>query len=181
MTRLVSIPLFAAAAVFSCEVLGHAHSGPPYPIVSNRIAGAYSISIWSDPDTTDDGRPAGQFWVMLAAADTAKAIPRGTQASVAIHPLDRQGLTHTGQANPVNGAVTNQFVALLMDHEGPFGVRVAVDGPLGHVEVESQVNATYDLRPAPGLIALYLFPFLAVGALWVKVLLRRRRPGAPPR
>jgi hypothetical protein len=149
--------------------------------VSNRIAGAYSISIWSDPDTTDDGRPAGQFWVMLAAVDTAKAIPRRTQASVAIHPLDRQGLTHTGQANPVNGAVTNQFVALLMDHEGPFGVRVAVDGPLGHVEVESQVNATYDLRPAPGLIALYLFPFLAVGALWVKVLLRRRRPGAPPR
>jgi hypothetical protein len=81
----------------------------------------------------------------------------------------------------VNGAVTNQFVALLLDHEGPFAVQVAVDGPLGHVEVESQVNATYDLRPAPGLIALYLFPFLAVGVLWVKVLLRRRRAGALPR
>jgi hypothetical protein len=180
MTRLVSMSLFAAA-VLCFEVVGHAHSGPPYPIVSNRIAGAYSISIWTDPDTTDDGRPAGQFWVMLAPADAAKAIPAGTQATVAIRPLDRQGLTHTERATPVSGAVTNQFVALLMDHEGPFGVRIAIDGPLGHVEVESQVNATYDLRPARWLIALYLFPFLALGALWVKVLLRRRRTGPPPR
>jgi hypothetical protein len=37
------------------------------------------------------------------------------------------------------------------------------------------VDATYDQRPAPGLMVLYLFPFLAIGALWAKVLLRRRR------
>ena len=64
-----------------------------------------------------------------------------------------------------------------MDHEGPFGVHVGVDGPLGQAEVESKVDATYDLRPAPFLLAVYLFPFLAIGALWVKVLLRRRRAG----
>ena len=55
-----------------------------------------------------------------------------------------------------------------MDHEGPFGVRVTVDGPLGRAAVDSQVDATYDLRPAPGLIALYLVPFV----------LRRRRCGS---
>ena len=38
-----------------------AHNGPPYPIVSNQISGPYSISVWTDPDTTDDGTPAGQF------------------------------------------------------------------------------------------------------------------------
>jgi hypothetical protein len=159
----------------------HAHSGPPFPILSNRIIGAYDISIWTDPDTTDDGKPGGQFWIVLEGADRATTIPAGTEASVSIRPLDRQGPTLTGRAGPVKGALTNQFVALLMDHEGPFGVHVTINGPLGRAEVESEVNATYDLRPARGLIALYLFPFLAIGVLWVKVLLRRRRDGAPHR
>jgi hypothetical protein len=40
--------------------------------------------------------------------------------------------------------------------------------------VESEVDATYDLRPAPALLLLYLMPFVAVGLLWAKLLLRRR-------
>lgn len=150
-----------------------AHSGPPFPIVSDRIAGAYRISIWTDPDTTDDGKPAGQFWVVIGGTG-AGAIPEGTLARVAIRPLDREGPAREGVAASVSGSVERQFVALLMDHEGPFGVRVTVEGPLGRAEVEGQVDATYDLRPAPGLIVLYLVPFVLVGALWVKVLLRRR-------
>jgi hypothetical protein len=154
-----------------------AHSGPPFPILSNRIAGAYDISIWSDPDTTDDGSPGGQFWVVLKAVGRGPAIPAATVVTVAIRPLDRDGPTRTGQARPVNGAAGNQFVALLMDHEGGFGVRVTVDSPLGRAEVESRAEATYDLRPARGLIVIYLLPFVAVGALWMKVLWRRRHAG----
>ena len=151
-----------------------AHSGPPFPILSNRIAGAYDISIWSDPDTTDDGSPGGQFWVVLKAVGGGPAIPAATVVTVAIRPLDREGPTRTGRAVPVNGATDNQFVALLMDHEGPFGVRVTVDSSLGRAEVESRADATYDLRPSRGLIVIYLLPFVAVGALWMKVLWRRR-------
>ena len=173
------VTVLAVAGLLVCGQVIDAHSGPPYPIVSNRIVGAYAISIWTDPDTTDDGKPGGQFWVVLEAADRGATIPSGTEATVSIRPLDREGRTLTGRADPVKGALTNQFVALLMDHEGPFGVRVAVTGPLGRAEVESRVDATFDLRPAPGLIALHLFPFLAIGALWVKVLLRRRRDGVP--
>jgi len=152
-----------------------AHSGPPFPVLSDRIAAAYRISIWTDPDTTDDGTAAGQFWVVLEAADGKSPIPAGTQASVTIRPLDREGAARHGGAVPVNGLVGRQFVALLMDHEGPFGVHVTIDGPLGPAAVDSQVDATYDLRPARGLIALYLLPFALVGGLWVKVLLRRRQ------
>jgi hypothetical protein len=155
--------------------LTEAHSGPPFPILSDRTAGAYRISIWTDPDATDDGTAAGQFWVVLEASDRTSPIPAGTQASVAIHPLDRDGPTREGRAQPVNDSVTRQFAALLLDHEGRFGVRVTVDGPLGRAAVDSQVDATYDLRPAPGLIVLYLVPFALVGALWVKVLLHRRQ------
>jgi len=180
MTRLRPRGMLLALAWLTCAgSVVRAHNGPPFPIVSNQVAGAYSISIWTDPDTTDDGRPAGQFWVVVDPADGTRQIPAETRASVAIRPLDRQGPTLSARAEPVNGAVGRQFAVLLMDHEGPYSVHVAVDGELGRVDVDSKVDATYDLRPARGLIALYLFPFIAVGALWAKVLLRRRRPRSP--
>jgi hypothetical protein len=122
------------------------------------------VSIWTDPDTTDNGTPGGQFWIELEPADGRTAIPAATQATVAIRPLDRAGPARESRADSREGNVTRQFVALLMDHEGPFGVHLTIDGPLGRAVVDSQVDATYDLRPAPWLIALYLFPFAAIGA-----------------
>ena len=53
--------LRAAAAAALALILGAggtraaAHDGPPYPIVSERLAGPYEVSIWTDPDATDDG------------------------------------------------------------------------------------------------------------------------------
>jgi hypothetical protein len=165
----------ASTLLLALDIPVQAHSGPPFPIVSDRVAGAYSISIWTDPDTTDDGKAAGQFWIVIDPADRRAAIPPETQATVAIRPRDREGPVRTGRADPVNGATTRQYVALLMDHEGPFAVHLTVAGPLGTADVESSVDATYDLRPAPALLVVYLLPFIAVGALWAKVLLRRRR------
>jgi hypothetical protein len=173
MTRRVA--LLTIAALLAHQVFLRAHSGPPFPIVSDRIAGAYRISIWTDPDTTDDGTAAGRFWVTLDPATGTGTVPAGTRATVEIRPLDRDGQTRTGHAEPVDGSPARQFVAVLMDHEGPFAVHVTVDGPLGRAEVEGKVDATYDLRPAPAMLAVYLFPFVAIGALWVKVLLRRRQ------
>ena len=150
-----------------------AHSGPPFPIVSDHVAGAYSISVWTDPDATDDGTPGGQFWVMLDMADGG-ATPPGTRASVTIAPRDQPGAPHSGEATPVDGDVSRRFIALLMDHEGPFTVKTTVSGPRGSVTVDAAVDATYDLRPPPAMLVLYLLPFAVVAGLWVKLLLRRR-------
>lgn len=159
-----------------------AHSGPPFPILSDRVAGAYVVSIWTDPDATDDRSAAGKFWVMLQPdrrAGHAAAVPAGTRVDVAIRPLDREGDEVLARAEPVNGDAARQFVALLMDHEGPFGVRVLVDGPLGKVEAQASTDATYDLRPRPILMVLFVMPFVLVGFVWGKLLIRRRmhRPG----
>ena len=152
----------------------HAHSGPPFPIVTSQIAGAYDIGIWTDPDATDDAVAAGQFWVVLKARNGSGDVPAGTKVTVAIRPTDRPGPELTGTAKPVDGLVTRQFAALRMDHEGSFAVRVAVDGPLGPATVASAVDATYDLRPPPVLFAVYLAPFLVLGVFWMKVLRKRR-------
>jgi hypothetical protein len=91
-----------------------AHNGPPYPIVSNQISGPYSISAWTDPDTTDDGKPGGQFWVTLEVAGDLKLLPAGTIATVSIRPLDRSGHPREGQTAPIAGDPARQFVALVM-------------------------------------------------------------------
>jgi nitrate reductase NapE component len=167
----------ALAVVLSSEIV-FAHSGPPYPIVSNRIVGAYNISIWTDPDSTDDGTAGGSFWVVLESVTRGASVPAGTRATVSVRPLDREGPARTGVAEPVDGSIERQFIALLMDHEGRFDVELIVDGPLGRAEVTATVDATYDERPSPYLMAVYLFPFLAVGFLWMKVLRARAKRAA---
>jgi hypothetical protein len=172
--------MIARAAAASLLVLAiastaRAHSGPPYPIVSDRIVGPYRVSLWTDPDTTDDSTARGQFWVRVDAAAPRATLPASTRAEVSIHPSDRSAADRRGATVPVSGDVTNQFVALLMDHEGPFAVHVTIAGPLGSESLDATVTATYDLRPTPSLMVIYLLPFVLVGLLWGRLIIRRRR------
>ena len=163
-------------AAFSVRVGGH--SGPPYPILSDQVAGPYLISVWTDPDTTDDGSPGGQFWIRIHLADGGE-VPPTTHATVSIGAVDRLESARTAPASPVRGDITNQFAALEMDHEGTFGVLVRVEGPRGRATVDSSVEATYDLRPQRWLFLLYLAPFVLVGLLWGRLLIRRRAVKPP--
>lgn len=175
-TLVATLVLLAAASMTAA-----AHDGPPFPILTDATAGPYRISIWTDPDTTDDGSAGGQFWIRLESARPGAAIPPSTRATVSIRALDRRGPGPQAwaepqvRAEPVGGDVTNQFAALVMDREGRFEVRVSVDGPDGPAAVASEVSATYDLRPPAGLLFLYLMPFLLAGLLWGRLLVRRRR------
>jgi hypothetical protein len=173
--RIASAGCGTLIGVFIMTVAGQAHSGPPFPIVSNRIVGAYQLSVWTDPDTTDDGSAGGRFWVTIHSARAGAPIPVDTRATISITPLGGVGSGRTAEAEPVRSDVTSQFAALVMDREGRFRVSVAIAGPLGQAAVDADVDATYDLRPAPWLIVLYVMPFALVGFLWIKLLLRRRR------
>jgi hypothetical protein len=150
--------------------------------VSNQRAGEYVVSIWVDPDATDDGSAGGQFWVTLQMED-GTPVPTDTRVSVTIAPLDRQGPSLTADAVPVHRQASHRFAGLPMDHEGRFSVRAAIAGAKGTATIDSAVDATYDLRPPPLLLAVYLMPFLFIGFLWFKVLRerRRRRPSALPK
>jgi hypothetical protein len=152
-----------------------AHDGPPYPIVSNQVLGAYRVSVWTDPDTTDDGSAGGQFWVMIAVARAGDRVFSDVRADVTIRPLDRAGASLTARAAPVSGEASRQFVAVRMDHEGRFAVRVDVESAAGRVSVDSEVQATYDLRPSRLMLVVYLLPFVLTAFLWTTLLVRRRR------
>jgi hypothetical protein len=164
--------------LLACAHVTRAHDGPPYPIVSNQLLGPYRISVWTDPDTTDDGTPGGQFWVMIDAAGAGASLPPDVRAQVTVRPLDRTGVAVTGQTAPVDDDPSRQFVALTMDHEGRFAVRVEVEGTTGRARADAEILATYDARPSRLVLAFYLVPFLLVGFLWTTLLIRRRRAHA---
>jgi hypothetical protein len=164
----------AVTFVLGMARAAEAHSGPPYPIISNQAIGNYSVSVWTDPDTTDDGTKAGKFWVTMYRKGGEEVVPAGTTSELTLKPTDRQGAELTEQSSLLQDA-SHQYAVLLLDHEGPYHVHVAIAGPLGPVTLESDVQATYDLRPARWLLALYVLPFALAGFLWVKLLLRRRR------
>jgi hypothetical protein len=175
--------LVAALALAAASATLRAHSGPPFPIVTDVVRGPYTISIWTDPDATDDGSAGGQFWVVLALSPKDARIPPETRVTVSARgiagPPDKYGgrpprPAVSAVAAPVRDDTANQFAALRMDREGPYEIRVDVDGPLGRAVIDSRVDATYDLRPPSYMLAWYLAPFLLVGFLWTRLLLRRR-------
>lgn len=170
-----------ARAIFAIVVLlwtparALAHSGPPYPAVSSRIAGAYNVAVWTDPDTTDDGSAEGKFWVTLLRVNGSGPIDAATHVEVSIRPADRGGRVETARADLVKADPATFYAVLPMDHEGPFAVHVAIDGAAGRAGVDCDVQATYDLRPARFLLILYAMPFVLVALLWGKLLVARRR------
>jgi len=168
--RKVSVML-AAAIWLGAPHDGAAHDGPPYPVVSERRAGPYVISVWTDPDTTDDETARGQFWVTFA--DTGGVQARDVRVTITATPL-RGGQGRSVEA--AQGSNGSHFGALVLDHEGRFRIDVRAVGPRGEGDVRAEVDATYDLRPAPFVVVLYALPFVLVGALWAKAL-RRRRAG----
>lgn len=176
--------VIAALALLAAQALAHAHSGPPFPIVTDAVRGPYTISIWTDPDATDDGSAGGQFWIVLSLSPKAARIPPETRVTVSVRAVvgrtPESGRTQpraavSAIAAPVRGDMGNQFAGLVMDHEGPYEVRVMIDGPLGPATIDSRVDATYDLRPPAYLLAWYLAPFLFAGFLWTRLILRRRK------
>ena len=167
--------LWAAAAALATPVGLHAHNGSPFPLVSNQVTGPYRVSIWADPDASDDGTPAGTFWVLLDAAQKDTALPGETRVTLAITPRDRPGPTLAASGRLSGAQLPRRFVAaLLMNHEGPFAVGLTVDGPLGSVHVDTNTDATYATRPGPIGVILSVMPFLLAGGIWLKLLLRRR-------
>jgi hypothetical protein len=167
-------PALLAAVLSAVASRAGAHSGPPFPIVSDERAGAYEISVWTDPDTTDDETPGGQFWIIVHRA-SGEAAPAETKVRVTATPLASKGKEQTAAA-AIERDPSRYFAAVRLDHEGRWSVQASIDGPLGPATVAADVEATYDIRPSPRVLGFYLLPFLLVGFLWIKALRRGRRP-----
>jgi hypothetical protein len=146
-----------------------AHEGPPFAILVDRPLGPYVVSVWSDPDIG-----TGTFFVVL---EPKKGAPFTKPASVrvGVQPVTGRLAEAVYDAEPERvryGARHSAKVPL--DRGEMWQVRILVAGPAGGGVLTTAVEAT----PPGGLgwieLVIYLLPFLAVGFLWGKAVLRRR-------
>jgi hypothetical protein len=145
-----------------------AHQGPPYAVVVDRQMGPYVVSVWADPDVG-----TGTFFVTFDVPEGV-AIPADLAVNVAVQPVSGR------LAEAVHAAVRDdlrdqvQFKAEVpFDAQEMWHVRVIVTSSAGGGEASTDVEVT-----PPGLgrwdLLLYTFPFLAVGVLWLRAVVRKR-------
>ena len=143
-----------------------AHEGPPFPILEDRRAGPYVASVWTDPDIG-----TATFYVVLEKPRP----PEGTRVRIGVRPLSvrRAEAVFEAAPQPVRTGA-RYFAAVPLDRGGMWRVRVFLESPEGGGTLAAEVEATPDGTIGPVGLVVYLVPFLAVGFLWLKAVLRRR-------
>lgn len=146
-----------------------AHEGPPFPILVDQRAGPYVVSVWTDPDIG-----TGTFFVILEPPE-GRELPSGTSVRVAVRPVSSRLPEAVYPAGPQPARHGERyFTEARFDRGGTWRVRILLDGPQGGGELSAEVEPTPDGTLGPAELGLYLLPFLAVGGLWLKAVLRRR-------
>lgn len=142
-----------------------AHQGPPFPILVDQKAGPWIASVWTDPDIG-----TGIFYVLLD-----ENAPAPAEVRIAVQPVTGRlpEAVHDAEAQPTRQGL-RFYAEVPFDAGGHWRVRVMLTGPAGSGELISQVEPTPDGTLGPLELVLYLLPFLAVGFLWTKAVLRRR-------
>ena len=161
--------LTTAVLVLVCSARASAHEGPPYAILVDKSLGPASASVWADPDVG-----TGTFFVILEPPPGG-SLPEDIKVEIAVRPADGRlaEAVHAASREDVRGRV--QYKAEVpFDAEGPWRVRVMLQSPRGGGEISADVEVT-----PPGLgrwdLLIYLFPFLLIGALWLRAVTRRGR------
>jgi hypothetical protein len=165
----------AVLALVLCALLparpARAHEGPPFPILSERRVGPYVASVWTDPDIG-----TGTFFVVFEEQRPVA----GTRVRLGVQPLSvqRAEAVYEAEAQPVRSGA-RYFAAIPLDRGGLWRVRLLLDGPGGGGTLSADVEATPDGTIGPIGLVVYTLPFLAVGFLWLKAVLRRREASPP--
>jgi hypothetical protein len=154
-----------------------AHEGPPFPIVVDRRAGPYMMSVWTDPDI---GK--GIVYVILEPPKGESSLPPGkATVRVGVQPVSKRlpEVFYDAESQPVRYGA-RYFTEVKLDRGEMWHIRARVDGAQGGGEAGAEVEATPDGTIGPISLVVYLLPFLAVGFLWLRAVLRRREVAAPP-
>ena len=157
-----------AALVLALAGTAAAHEGPPYPIMVDRRAGPYTLSVWGDPDTG-----TGTFFI-LADAGPEGPSHDDTAAELWVQPLTKRlpEARCPGVREPARAGL--RFVARPpFDAEERWRVRVVLKGRRGRAEEAAEVDVTPPDLGRTGMF-YFLLPFIGIGAVWAKAALARR-------
>ena len=162
--------LLIAAAIAAGGRGAAAHEGPPFPILVDKPACEYVVSVWADPDIGE-----AQFFVIIDSP-AGGLPPEAPQVAMWIEPASRRLERVTCEAS--RQALRNQMQFLAtpyFDQRDMWDIGFQLTDPGGEVhELTTQIESTPP-GYGPWDLAIYLFPFLLMGGLWMAAMARRRR------
>jgi hypothetical protein len=167
-TRL-KLLLLAVALLCAWPTRLYAHDGPPYAVLVDKTVGPCMVSVWADPDIG-----TGTFFIILEPPPNG-TIPDDIKITVAVQPVSGRlpEALYPAAREALRGQVQYR-TEVQFDAQELWRVRVMLESASGSGEISTEVEPT-----PPGLgrwgILLYLFPFVAVGALWIRAILCRRK------
>lgn len=164
-----ALPLLLAVLLCASPLRVHAHDGPPYAIVVDKLVGPCMISVWGDPDVG-----IGTFFIILEPP-TNGTIPDDLKITLAVQPAS--GRLPEARYTATREALRNQVQyksEVPFDAQEMWRVRVMLESAQGSGEISTEVEVTPPGYGGWGIL-LYLFPFVAVGVLWARSILDRRK------
>ena len=147
-----------------------AHEGPPFPILMDKHAAGHVVEVWADPDIGE-----ARFFIIIESPSGGPP-HESPVVSMWVEPvsgrLDRTTCEAEQQTlrNRVQFAATPYF-----DQQDWWRVGFRITNPGGETEeLTTEIEST---PPGFGLwdFAIYLFPFLLLGGMWVLAMVRRSR------
>jgi len=152
-----------------------AHEGPPYPILVDKMIGPCLVSVWADPDVG-----VGTFFIILDPP-RGGTLPEDVAVEIGVRPVNGRLPEALYRAGRESLRGQTQFKAEIpFDAQERWLTRILLKSS----QVGGEATVEVEVTP-PGYgrwdLLLYLFPFLAVGFLWLKAFLRgRSRKKASP-
>lgn len=155
--------------VLCAAIPAQAHLGPPYPIMQDRKAGPFTISVWANPDTG-----IGSFFVVIDAPKGG-SVPGDMKVQVAVQPVSGRLPEKTYSAWRERLRDRVEFKAdVPFDKEEEWRVRILLSSAEATGEADTNVQVT-----PPGLgrwdLLLFALPFAGVGLLWFKAMTTKRQ------
>lgn len=148
----------------------HAHEGPPFLIITDHDMGPFVVSVWADPDIG-----TGTFFVVLEPPEGGE-LPSDIDVAVGVRPISGRLDEAVYPASPQAVRYGARYYAEVeFDRGEMWHVRVSVESPDGGGTVTTEVEATPDGGIGPIGMVVFLLPFVAVGGLWLKAVLRKRQ------
>ena len=152
-----------------------AHRGAPSPVVRDQRVGPYLASVWTDPEVG-----SGPMYVVLEAANGLTFTPPST-VRVGLAPMSGRLPEVVHDAHPMRVRRGARFMTdVVFDRAEPWNLRVVINGFAGGGQLIAQVDAVPNVAAGPFVLVLSLLPFLAVGGVWWRASVARRRSVALP-
>lgn len=167
MKTLLSFIIFLLSSLFCVS----AHEGPPFPIIVDHAFADFKLSVWADPDTEN-----GTFTFY----PEGKALKKDDLFfEIKAHPKDQEGpiLKSTSLQAVEDKGRYSYNATLPFPTNGLWDVVVVVKNKQNG-DTLTTATATIEVTPPgpnKGEFVLYMLPFLVVAAIWLKVIIRKRR------